>query len=151
MLAECVPRNLRLSHQTQVFMCHYSWLSACPRTSPCSGCLPGSTSGCWEPSFSLSPSTFWSSMWSLCQWVSLRCSLDIQNTLMTLTSWNTSDYSESLSLSFSWSSRWPPCTGPNGLWCWKFHSQWSSWMKRWNIFPGTTLKVCLEIHMKIQN
>ena len=41
----------------------------CQRTSPCCGCHPGRTFGCWGPSASPCPSTSSSSMWSLCLWV----------------------------------------------------------------------------------
>lgn len=142
-----VYRTIYDCHAKPKFVCHRFWLPACLRTSPCSGCLPGSTSGCWGQSSSPSPSTSWSSMWSLCQWVSLRGRLDLQNTLIT----EMCLIRVNLSLPFSWSSRWPPCAGPSGSWCLKFHSQWSSWMRCWNIFPGITLKVCLEIHLNIQN
>lgn len=49
-----------LQHDPEMLACFHLFkllLTVCLRTSPCSGCLPGSIFGCWEQSSSPSPST----------------------------------------------------------------------------------------------
>lgn len=55
----------------RVFLCVSMYFSiACLRISPCCACLHGAIAGWWLPWPSPCPSTSWSSMWTLCPYVS---------------------------------------------------------------------------------